>query len=498
MDDDPRTYGTLTAADDTEVLALELHGVTKRFGAFTALDNVSLPVRARTIHALLGENGAGKTTLMRVAFGLLRPDAAVIRVNGAVTSITTPADAIAAGIGMVHQQFSLVPAMTVAENVALGGTGMFRSADMARRIAEIGEETGIVLNPLARVQELTAAERQKLEIVRTLAHNAEILIMDEPTAVLTPQDFGDLFGQLRKFADSGGCVILITHKLRYALEHANDVTVLRKGTVEMQGSMEGVTQHDLTTAMIGEAPERKYSAPSSSTTRSVAASLQAVPLSGRADRKKLTANIEARTGEILGVAALEGTGKEVLLLLAGRIRPLSGSVERPERIGYVPENRQDDALVPQFSLTENLALKDAGVRRGLMRWTAFRSSVEELMKQFDVRASGPEATAQTLSGGNQQRFVLGRELQNSPQLLILDNPTQGLDVNAASSIHQKIRSAADAGAAVVMYSSDIDELADICDRVIVIADDEIAVSAPDRDSIGRLLLGTSTNEFIAR
>lgn len=464
-------------------VALDLRGISKRFGMVDALVDVSFSARRGSIHALLGENGAGKTTLMRIAFGMLRPDSGSIAVNGFPLDLRSPADAIAAGVGMVHQQFSLVPQMTVAENVALGGRGWFRPDIVAKRITDIGQRTSLLLDPLRRVVDLGSAERQKLEIIRILAHNADILILDEPTAVLTSQDIGELFAQLRAFAADGGCIVLITHRLHDALAHADEVTVLRRGRLVLNAAMSDVSRDTLTSAMIGSAAANRDFRGSSA--GKVIAAFNAVT-TGKHNQEPVS--FEVRAGEVLGVAALDSSAATVLRILAGRIRPSSGSISIPSHIGFVPENRIDEALVPAFSLTENFALKSAGTRRGVVNWQAMRDGAAGVIKDFDVMARGADVPASSLSGGNQQRFVLGRELHDDPPLLVLENPTQGLDVSAAASVHARVRSAAARGTAVVFYSSDLDELAEISDRVMVINSSGAMFSSPERESIGRFLL----------
>ena len=467
--------------------AIELRDVSKRFGPVIALDNASIVVRPGSIHALLGENGAGKTTLMRIAFGMVQPDSGTISIAGVPARIDSPSDAIAAGIGMVHQQFSLIPAMTVAENVALGGRGRFRPSDAASRILDIGNRTGLRLNPSSIVADLSSAEKQKLEILRIFAHEGRVLILDEPTAVLTPRDTGELFNQLRAFATSGGSVVLITHKLHDALAHADEVTVLRRGKVVLASAMAAADRAVLTEAMLGFTPDAASVTHSQSQGRVVAACRDVV-LAGLRNLRSTPLSFEVQAGEVLGVAALDGGASGLLRTVAGRLAPLSGTVTAPTRIGFVPENRLDDALVPEFSLTENFALRGAAERTGVLPWERLEEQAGDIIRDFDVRAEGPDLPASALSGGNQQRFVLGRELHNEPALLVLENPTQGLDVKAASEIHDRIRAAAASGTAVLFYSSDLDELAEISDRVLVAGDWGIAVSAPDRESIGNLLL----------
>ena len=467
--------------------ALELRDISKRFGSVIALESASIVVRPGSIHALLGENGAGKTTLMRIAFGMVQPESGSILLQGNQTRISSPANAIAAGIGMVHQQFSLISAMTVAENVALGGRGRFRPGEVESQIIDIGNRTGLTLNPSSVVADLSSAEKQKLEILRIFAHEARVLILDEPTAVLTPRDTGELFSQLRTFAGSGGSVVLITHKLHDALAHADEVTVLRRGRVALASAMTAVDRAALTEAMLGFTPDTTVAVHSHTQGRVVAACRDVV-LAGTRNLRNTPLTFEVQAGEILGVAALDGGASGLLRTVAGRLAPVSGTVTAPARIGFVPENRLDEALIPEFSLIENFALRGAADRAGVLPWEEVEEKAGEIIRHFDVRAEGPQLRAAALSGGNQQRFVLGRELHDEPSLLVLENPTQGLDVNAMSAIHDRIRTAAANGTAVLFYSSDLDELAEISDRVLVAGDSGIAFSDPDRESIGNLLL----------
>lgn len=427
---------------------------------------------------------------MRIAFGMVTPDEGTIRIRGQVLRLSSAAEAIGAGIGMVHQQFSLVPEMTVAENVALGGRGRYDKNKVAARVTEIAEQLGMNLNPSTKVRDLTASERQKVEIVRTFAHGARTLILDEPTAVLTPSDIGDLFAQLRSFADSDGSVVLITHKLQDALEHADEVTVLRKGRCVLNAPMNDVDEITLANAMLGQGDQKRT--PQERTralhTRKVL-ELQNVSLRDERGIEQLTdISLEVHAGEIVGVAALEGVARPMLRLMAGRIIPSSGDVIRPTSIGFVPEDRAQDSLIPDFSLTENMALRNLGLRSGRIQWTDIAERALAVISNFDVRTPDVSTHAAALSGGNQQKFVLGRELIDNPELLILENPTQGLDVHAASAIHDNIRAARNGGTAVVVYSSDLDELADLSDRVIVVSRGGIRATAPDRDLIGKTLL----------
>jgi len=478
---------------EAEPLDLNLQEISKSFGKVVALDRASFAVRKGSIHALLGENGAGKTTLMRIAFGLIKPDSGSIDVKGKRVHFSSPADAIGAGIGMVHQQFSLVPEMTVAENVALGGRGRYDANETARCIKAISSRMGTQLDPFVKVSTLTSSQRQKLEIVRTFAHDACILILDEPTAVLTPQDIGDLFSQLRQFASSGGSVILITHKLRDAVENADEVTVLRRGRCVLSSPMHLVDQKTLASAMLGtSSAARTFEAPHVKTEASVVLDLEDVSFQDERRIERLEKiSLRVVEGEIVGVAALEGAARHMLRIIADRLQPTSGNIKRPETIGFVPEDRVDDAVIPELTLNENMALGNADSRRGLIDWRYITRQTTQTIESFSVRAPGARAPMSELSGGNQQKFVLGRELIENPSLLVLENPTQGLDVHATDAIHEKIRSAAAGGTAVVIYSSDLDELAAISDRVIVVSQKGLARTSPEKDSIGRLLLETA-------
>ena len=475
--------------------ALELRAITKHFGAVRALDNASLTVKKGTVHALLGENGAGKTTLMRIAFGLMSPNAGTILIDGKAMNFRSPLQAIEAGLGMVHQEFSLIPALSVAENVALGGRGSYSFEKVAARLEEVSRRTGLWLDPAAGVSKLSNAERQKLEIIRSLSHNARILILDEPTTALTSLDVQELFSQLRAFASDGGSVVLITHKLRDAIDNADEVTVLRSGSFVMTAHTRDSSVASLSEATLGTSSPAVNRRPRVATvtgSRSVI-SLRRVPI--RDERGTIVINnasTEVHAGEIVGVAALDGAAAGFLRVLSGRIQPDAGEVSLPEVIGFVPENRHDDALIPAFTLTENVALRSAGSGRGLIDWTQIRQLAQSIVDSFDVRTPDVQTTAAELSGGNQQRFVLGRELSGHPAALVLENPTQGLDVNAATTIHSKIRAARDAGTAVVFYSSDLDELVELADRVLVIQSGTITSVNPERERIGEVLLATKT------
>jgi simple sugar transport system ATP-binding protein len=497
--------------------ALALDGIVKRFGGAVALDGASLAVRRGSLHAVLGENGAGKTTLMRVAFGMLAPDAGTVSLDGAPRRFGSPAEAIAAGIGMVHQHFTIVPAMTVAENVALGGRGRYDAREAAERVRRIGAQAGLALDPEARAGELSVAGQQRLEIVKALARDARLLILDEPAAVLGPNEARELLGWLRRFVDGGATAVLITHKLRDALAFADAVTVLRRGRTVATAPAADVDEPTLTAWMLGAAPVGGSGATDDAALATVGAEVRepAAPTSGVAggparaalrgvryvDARGVTvvrdATLAVHGGELVGIVGIEGSGqRELLRLLAGRLAPTAGARDLPDRIAFVPEDRHRDALLLDGTLTENLALRGAGARRGLMPWGALGRRTAALLDRFDVRAGAAGATlpARALSGGNQQKLVVARELAGDdddgpPALVVAENPTRGLDVRATAAVHARLREARSAGAAVVVYSSDLDEVLALADRVLVVYDGHVRPAPSEREAVGRAMLG---------
>ncbi|BAH37066.1 MAG TPA: heme ABC transporter ATP-binding protein [Gemmatimonas aurantiaca] len=503
-----------TAQSETTLLSLER--LSRRFGDVQALDDASLRVRAGTVHALLGENGAGKTTLMRLVFGLLTPDGGTMLWRGASLRVRSPAHALSMGIGMVHQHFTLVPAMTVAENVALGGHGRFDREAAAARVREVGARAGLSLDPSARVDSLPVGAQQRCEIVKALARDVQLLILDEPTAVLAPSEARELLAWVRRFADAGNAVVLITHKLRDALAVADDVTVLHRGRSVLTMRAADTTEAHLANAMLGE---RTIAAPGDVDAETVVAAEHAAPAlddtavaptqapetvlslrevtwrDARGVVRVQRANMSVYRGEIVGVAAVEGAGQhELLRLLSGRLTPEQGTVVRPADVGFVPEDRHRDALLLDAPLFENVALRGAGLRGGRLDWAYFRRAADELISRFDVRATGAAAPARALSGGNQQKFVLGRELSGEPPALVVENPSRGLDFKATLAVQQALRAARDRGTAVVMYSSDLDEVLMLADRVYAMHAGLVNEVIPDRDAVGRAMLGTLADD----
>ena len=486
--------------------ALALESVSKRFGTVDALVSASLVVRSGTVHALLGENGAGKSTLMRIAYGLVRADTGTVAVRGRPENFVGARRAIAQGIGMVHQHFTLVPVMTVAENIALGGRGLLDTERLAERVREIAARTGFALDPAARVETLPIGAQQRVEIAKALIRDASVLILDEPTAVLAPAETAELLRWIRAFADAGNAVVLITHKLQEALSVADDVTVLRFGRTVLTGRADTVTRESLTAAMLGAdraLPEEDESSAATDASTSIERSIvyqvdRVNVVDARGVARVRDASFSVRAGEIVGVAGVEGSGqRELLRVLAGRMPPSSGTVMRPANVGFIPEDRHHDAVLLERDLTENVALRGAGARRGIISWRALRTYTGALMRAFDVRAEHPLVPMRTLSGGNQQKLVLARELQSDARAassreglaIVAENPTRGLDVRATIDVRARLRSACAAGAAIVLYSSDLDEVLLLATRVLVMYAGTVRETSLDRDEIGRAMLG---------
>jgi ABC-type uncharacterized transport system ATPase subunit len=491
-----------TAPRLQDAVALSLEGITRRFGQVMALDKASLTARGGTVHALLGENGAGKTTLMRVAFGLVQPDAGTIAIAGVPTRVGSPSAALTAGVGMVHQHFTLVPAMTVAENVALGSTGLFSIEQWSARVREISERTGLAIDPAALIADLSVGAQQRCEIVKALARNVRVLILDEPTAVLAPAESQDLLRWVRRFADEGHAVVLITHKLRDALAVADDVTVLRRGRTVLSKRVADTSESELVQAMLGQereaaappsgiAPVRAITPGAASPNQPVVLALDAVTVRDAAGVNRVnSATMHVRAGELVGIAAIEGAGqREILRLLAGRLAPSAGTVTTSDNAGFVPEDRHLDALVLDAPLVDNVALRSAGARRGRMAWAALADATRSIIATYQVRAAGEYTNARNLSGGNQQKLIVGRELADAPSALIVENPTRGLDFRSATAVHDALRTARQNGAAVVMYSSDLDEVLALADRVVVVRNGQVFEVAGDREAVGQAMLG---------
>ena len=474
---------------------LALAAITRHYGPAIALDGAHVSVAAGEVHALLGENGAGKSTLMKIAYGLEQPDEGTLSVDGTPVTFRTPRAAIACGIGMVQQHFALVDAMTVAENVALGGSGPLNLRATVHQIRAISADAGLPIDPDAMVRDLPVGAQQRVEIIKALAGGTRTLILDEPTAVLAPQEVVELLAWTRRFAESGGTVVLIAHKLREVLRVADRVTVLRRGRTTLTCEASAVTEATLADAMLGEAAPPQPIALQNATGPARRDQTDVIVLSDVTVRD--AANVErlrgatllVRSAEIVGVAAVEGSGqRELLRVMAGRLPPTSGRALVPATVGFVPEDRHRDAIVLDATLTENVALRNAVARRGIVPWTALGRETTTLMTRHDIRARDASTPIRTLSGGNQQKLVLGRELAGSPAALVVENPTRGLDIRATAAVHTALRAARAAGAAVVVYSSDLDELLSLADRVVVVSGGTVRSVAMERESVGRAML----------
>ncbi len=392
---------------------------------------------------------------------------------------------------MVQQHFSHVPALTVTENVALGGRGRFDPTRAAQRVESVARAAGLDLDPLARVHDLPIGAQQRLEIVRALAHDARVLILDEPTAVLSPNEAADLLRWLRGFADEGGSVALVTHKVREALAVADDITVLRAGHSVAAADAVTFTATSLARAMFPESPPSLPEirvVPSAGAPVVTARHLTVDAQTSRTGIRDAT--FEVFAGQIVGVAAVEGAGCECLLrALAGLSPPSGGFLTIPPNVSFIPADRHRDALVLEFPLYENFALRHAHDARGIMRWLAIRQRTRSVLQQFDVRTDSEFRPARTLSGGNQQRFVLGRELESRPPLVVAENPTRGLDLMATAAVRARLLRAARDGAAVVVHSGDLDEVMELADRVLVVHSGAVRELPLARDLITRAMVG---------
>jgi general nucleoside transport system ATP-binding protein len=473
--------------------ALELRGISKRFGATQALDGVDLCVRSGSVHVVLGENGAGKSTLMHIAYGQLSADNGAVRVHGVDRGISGGSPR--AGLGMVHQHLSLVPTMTAVENYALGGSGLLHPARGRAELERLASASGLTVPFDAEVREMTIVEQQHLEILKALGGAASVLIMDEPTAVLTPAEVRDVLAWIRSFVTRGGSVVLVTHKLREALTIADDMTVLRRGRVVWAGQAAGTGEAQLAAALFPEMPPSAASAtprPRADAGVCVRADMMGL----RSDRGAWAvrdATFEIRRGDIVGIAAVEGAGhRELLRALAGRLSASSGTLVLPREVAFIPADRRREGLVVEFSLTENVALRGLGTRRGIMPWPRLRKHTLDLIERFGITAESADARVATLSGGNQQRLVIARELDGAVELVVADNPTRGLDLSATTFMHGQLRLAAAGGAAVVVHSSDLDEVLTLATRVLVVFHGSVReVVSDDREAVGRAMLGVA-------
>lgn len=470
--------------------ALELAGIDKRFGPVVALARASVVVRAGTVHALLGENGAGKTTLLRIAYGLTVADRGAVLVDGSPLRPGAPGQAIRAGLALVQQHFALVPAMTVLENVALGASPRRVRREAVQRIAD---QAGLRLDVSARVADLGVGAQQRAELLKALAREARVLMLDEPSASLPPDEAAALFERLRSFRDAGGSVVLITHRLREALALADDITVLRRGVVTWSGQRAAADEALLLQAMLGAAAPRdrptarsEFSGGAGTTVRATAAAIG----DDRGVVRVQGLDLELARGVVVGVAGVEGSGvREFMYALAGRARVLSGHLELPASIGFIPDDRQRDALLPDSTILDNVLLRGAGRRRGWLRRRDTLARSEAVMRAGGVSAPGALTPVAALSGGNQQRLVVARELERAPDLIVAMNPWRGLDVAASADVRRRLQDAAARGATVVVHSADLDDVVAVADRVLVVAAGTVRPVERDREAIGRAMVG---------
>jgi len=500
-------------ADD---LVLEMRGIRKEFPGVVANDDVSFDVRRGEVHALLGENGAGKSTLMNILYGLYRPDDGEITLNGKPVSFSSARDAIDAGIGMVHQHFMLIPVMTVAENVVLGTepvrSGIFLDEPGAeRRVVDMAKTFRFAVEPQALVEDISVGQQQRVEIMKALYRNADLLILDEPTAVLTPQEASDLFEILRTLQREGISIIFISHKLNEVLEIADRITVLRRGKTIETVPREGATEASLARAMVGrDVLLRVDKAPA----QPGGILLTVQDLHVRDDReieKVRGVSFEVRAGEIVGIAGVDGNGQtELIDALTGLRRIESGTVTIGGRtlshadaraaldagIGHIPEDRQRRGLVLEYSIAENIALHDyAKAPTARFGWLFPRRMVERartLIREFDVRGGGPYTRAGSLSGGNQQKLVAAREIARDPTVLIAAQPTRGIDVGAIEYLHRRLVTERDEGKAILLVSLEMDEILSLSDRILVMYEGKIVgehTGEVSEEAVGLEMLG---------
>ncbi|MEV7871329.1 ABC transporter ATP-binding protein [Streptomyces sp. NPDC088124] len=504
---------------------MELHGITKRFPGVVANHDIDITIRKGTVHALVGENGAGKSTLMKILYGMQKPDEGTITIDGEQAAFAGPADAIARGIGMVHQHFMLADNLTVLENVVLGGEKLHGIGTKARKkIKEISEAYGLGVRPDALVEDLGVADRQRVEILKVLYRGARILILDEPTAVLVPQEVDALFDNLRELKAEGLTVIFISHKLGEVLSVADDITVIRRGTTVGTADPANTTTKQLAELMVGSelpSPETRESTVTDVPVLTVdGLRLTATDPDGVVREVLAGIDVTIHRGEVLGIAGVEGNGQtELIEALMGMRDPDGGVItlgtedishaptrkRRENGIGYIPEDRHRHGLLLESPLWENRILghvtEPPNSRGGLLDLKAARTDTERIVREYDVRTPGIEVTAASLSGGNQQKLIVGREMSHRPKLLIAAHPTRGVDVGAQAQIWDQIREARREGLAVLLVSADLDELIGLSDTLRVmyrgrlVADADPATITPEE--LGSAMTGAARGHLEA-
>ena len=494
---------------------LEMRGISKRFGELQALDKVDLVVNEGEIHALVGENGAGKTTLMNILYGLYHPDSGTIRVRGQDVRIAGPRDAIGLGIGMIHQHFMLVPPLTVAENVVLGderGGPRLDEHVIEQRVRELEERFKIVVEPGARIEDIPLGLQQRVEILKVLYRGSELLIFDEPTAVLTPQEVDELFEIVRGMKREGKTLILITHKLREVMAVTDRITVLRGGKNAANLVTKDTNPREIAQAMVGRELHDIRPRPRSGESLPV---LQVSRLEAKSDRGTPAlrgVDLVVREGEILGIAGVGGNGQSELAQCILGLRPVTdGTIsvngvdiahDDPKRtrergVAYVPEDRRAEGLVLAFTVADNFILGKQDhtpyAQNGVLRREAIARGGDRLAKEFDVRPPNAGAIVGTLSGGNQQKVVLGREISEEPKLIVISQPTRGLDIAATEYVHERLLEQRGRGCAILLISSELDEIRALSDRIAVMFEGKIVATLDAADAteekLGLLMAG---------
>ncbi|HEW9245097.1 TPA: ABC transporter ATP-binding protein [Streptococcus pneumoniae] len=495
---------------------IEMRDITKVFGGFVANDKINLHLRKGEIHALSGENGAGKSTLMNMLAGLLEPTSGEIAVNGQVVNLDSPSKAASLGIGMVHQHFMLVEAFTVAENIILGSeltkNGVLDIAGASKEIKALSERYGLAVDPSAKVADISVGAQQRVEILKTLYRGADILIFDEPTAVLTPSEIDELMAIMKNLVKEGKSIILITHKLDEIRAVSDRVTVIRRGKSIETVEIAGATNADLAEMMVGRSVSFKTEKQASKPKEVVLSIKDLVVNENRGVPAVKNLSLDVRAGEIVGIAGIDGNGQsELIQAITGLRKVESGSIElkgdsivglHPRQItelsvGHVPEDRHRDGLILEMMISENIALqtyyKEPHSKNGILNYSNITSYAKKLMEEFDVRAASELVPAAALSGGNQQKAIIAREIDRDPDLLIVSQPTRGLDVGAIEYIHKRLIEERDNGKAVLVVSFELDEILNVSDRIAVIHDGKIqGIVSPEttnKQELGVLMAG---------
>jgi len=499
---------------------LVIDGLTKAYPGVVANDDVSFAIQPGEVHALLGENGAGKSTLVKMIYGLVKPDAGAMQLNGAAYTPAEPRAARAAGVAMVFQHFSLFEALNVAENIALGMENPPKPRDLAARIKTVSEDYGLPLDPFRLVGDLSAGERQRVEIIRCLLQDPKLLIMDEPTSVLTPQEVEILFETLRKLSAEGTAILYISHKLEEIRALCDEATILRLGKVVATCTPREVSAAHMAELMVGKSLSQPARAAQEVGEVLLHVSGLSVTPATPFGTPLRHIGLEVRAGEVLGIGGVAGNGQdELLLALSGETLTAPGAIElMGQGIGALgpnarrdlgllcaPEERLGHAAAPDMTLTEN-AVMTARQRRaldknGFVDWRATRSFASEVIDRFDVRTPGTEVAARALSGGNLQKYVIGREILQDPKVLVVNQPTWGVDASAAAAIRQALLDLAEGGAAVIVISQDLDELLEISDRFCALNEGRLSAPRPARglsmEEIGLMLGGAHDMHDVA-